>query len=86
MVQLVIRDTQLMCPMYELSQKKLYEKVLPRNTRAAERYTFHLNQVNIALYQRSPYYLGHHKWNNLPMEVQNAQLKIHFKQSLPDVI
>ena len=65
------RNLFLMCIMYNLYQKGMYEKIANRATRAADGYTFNLTIPNMGVYAKSPYYVGASMWNLLPVNVQN---------------
>ena len=44
------------------------------------KYIFDINQINLGIYTKSPYYLGAKQWNDLPSETQNARSKIAIKK------
>ena len=73
---------QLLNIMYALKGQSQFELIRDRNTRAAEKYTFATNIVNLDIYARSPYFVGAKLWDNLPLHIQNIDTKAHFKKSL----
>ena len=73
---------QLLNIMYALKEQSKFELVRDRNTRAAQKYVFDTDIVNLDIYARSPYYVGTKLWNELPRNIQNSDTKFHFKQVL----
>ena len=73
------RNLALLCIMYDLRQKGLYERKANRVTRAAEGYTFDLTVPHMGVYAKSPYYVGASMWNALPVNIQNLNSKERFK-------
>ena len=79
------RNLFLMCIMYDLYQKKMYEKIANHATRAADGYIFDLTIPNMRVYAKSPYYValvGASMWNLLPVNVQNKNNKEQFKHEV----
>ena len=60
------RSLQLYNIMFDLRQRGLFEKHHNRQTRNANKYIFDINQINLGIYTKSPYYPGAIQWNNLP--------------------
>ena len=76
------RNLALLCIMFDLRQKGLYEKKSTRITHATDGYRFELLTPHKELYAKSPHYVGANMWNRLPANVQNMNNKEHFKREL----
>ena len=63
------RMVQLLGIIYDARANLLYQINLNRNTRRVDNYMFEIKRANLALYSKSPYYIGYSSWNNLPKYV-----------------
>ena len=73
---------QLLHLMYIHKDNIANVRVMPRNTRAAQRDNFHLERYNNVKYKTSPFYKGVELWNLLPMDIAHSDSLFQFKHSL----
>ena len=76
------RNLALLCIMFDLRQKGMYEKKGNRITRVTEGYTFELSIAHMGLFVKSPYYIGANMWNRLPVNIQKMNNKERFKNEI----
>ena len=68
--------------MYKKSKDLSLKKVLPRNTRASNRFVFKTDHYEGTLYKRSPYFLGAKLWDNLPVLLTEVPCILEFKKRI----
>ena len=76
------RNIQLLGLMYQHKQNPINLRLFPRNTRGANRETFHLERFQNCKYKNSLYYVGAELWNTLPLDLTQIPTLYQFKCAL----
>ena len=75
------RTLQLLHLMYIHKDNVNNMRVMPRNTRAAQRDNFYVARYNNVKYKNSLFYKGVELWNLLPIDITASESLFQFKQN-----
>ena len=73
------RNIQLLGLMYTHKSNPANLRTFTRNTRGADRDTFHVERFQNCKYRNSPYFIGAELWKSIPLELTRSPTLFQFK-------